>query len=184
MHARHSGFTLIEMMITVGILGIVLAIAVPNLSEFVARTQLKGVADNLAQDLVFARSESTRQNKTIQLSMNDGANSCYGLTSSSTDCNCGITSTAGSNYCELRQASQFPAGITLTRTGGSFNNLQFEAARGLPVSSTNAILSSNQEVRISDRSGDTLVVKMSVLGSVCVYSPGGSGKIGGYPDAC
>ncbi|MBE9610788.1 GspH/FimT family pseudopilin [Chitinilyticum piscinae] len=182
---RQSGFTLIEMMVTVAVLGIALAIAVPNLSDFIARTHLKGVADNLAQDLVYARSEAARQNKTVQLSMSDGASSCYGLTTNNTtDCTCTITDAATSGYCELRQAGSFPSGITLTRANGAFSNLQFDSARGLPVTSSNATLTGNQEVTVTGKSGRKLVVKMSVLGSVCIYSPSGSSKVGGYPDAC
>ncbi|WP_051279518.1 GspH/FimT family pseudopilin [Chitinilyticum aquatile] len=182
MRARHSGFTLIEMMITVGILGIVLAIAVPNLSAFVARTHLKGVADNLAQDLVFARSEAARQNKSVRLTLQGGTSSCYGLSIKATHCDCAVSDTGSSSYCELRRAGEFPAGITLAGVDNAFDQLIFDSARGLPVSSSHATLSSNQEVQINGRDNRQLIVKMSVLGSVCIYAPGKN--TAGYPNAC
>lgn len=55
---RHSfGFTLVEAMVVVAILGIILAVAIPNFSDFVRKKRLEGVAKELVADLALARSE-------------------------------------------------------------------------------------------------------------------------------
>ncbi|WP_051304842.1 GspH/FimT family pseudopilin [Chitinilyticum litopenaei] len=180
---RQAAFTLIEMMVTIAILGIVLVIAVPNLNDYIARTHVKGVADNLAQDLVFARSEATRLNKTVRLTVDSG---CYGLTTANSACNC---STAGS--CELRQAGNFPHGITLSKPGNGSNtiafddDISFDAARGLPVEGS-SILPGDQLIAVTGRDSLRATVRMSVLGSVCIYSKAedGAKRLSGYPDAC
>lgn len=52
------GLTLVEMMVVVAILAILLSIALPNLTEMLARTRLDSAADELVADINFARSEA------------------------------------------------------------------------------------------------------------------------------
>lgn len=62
-----SGFTLIEMMIVIAILGIVLAIAVPAINEWIASQKVKSVASTLRSSLVLTRSEALKRNANITL---------------------------------------------------------------------------------------------------------------------
>lgn len=64
---RQKGFTLYELMITVLIVGVVLTIGVPNLSDFSRNSRVTGLANDLHGSFLLARSEAARakQNVTI-----------------------------------------------------------------------------------------------------------------------
>lgn len=54
---RPRGFTLVEAMVVVAILGVILAVAVPNFADFIRKKRLEGVAKEFVADLALARSE-------------------------------------------------------------------------------------------------------------------------------
>lgn len=56
-----GGFTLIELMTTLVVLAVVLAIAAPNLAVFVNNSRLRATQSELASALTLARSEATRR---------------------------------------------------------------------------------------------------------------------------
>ncbi len=62
---KYSGFTLIELMITVGIAGIVMAFAIPNMSAFVQNERLTAASNNLLGDIMLARSKAVERNQPV-----------------------------------------------------------------------------------------------------------------------
>lgn len=59
--AQQSGFTLFELLVTLIVLAVVLAIAVPNLSAFVSNSRLRATQSEFASALTLARSEATKR---------------------------------------------------------------------------------------------------------------------------
>lgn len=55
-----KGFTLVELMTAIAVLGIATAIAIPSLSNFIDSNRLTGEANNLNASLVSARSEAVK----------------------------------------------------------------------------------------------------------------------------
>ncbi|MGE6333391.1 GspH/FimT family pseudopilin [Stenotrophomonas sp. NPDC077659] len=76
--APSSGFTLLELLVTVVVLAILLAIALPAQSRVIARSQLTTAANELFVGLQFARQESLRRNVQVQLCGSDGGRDCDG----------------------------------------------------------------------------------------------------------
>jgi type IV fimbrial biogenesis protein FimT len=62
--SRQSGFTLIEMMISVVILGILLAIAVPSFRVMLLNAQISNAAESIQNGILYARSEAIRRGDT------------------------------------------------------------------------------------------------------------------------
>ena len=64
---RQAGFTLIELMIVLVIVGGLLVIALPSMSEMIVNQKVKGVANELYFDLSYARSEAIKRNAAVQV---------------------------------------------------------------------------------------------------------------------
>ncbi len=56
------GITMIEVMISVAVIGIVLAIGIPNFSLWMQNTQVRATAESVLTGLQLARAEAVRQN--------------------------------------------------------------------------------------------------------------------------
>lgn len=108
---KNAGFTLLETMIVVAIIGILAAIAVPSFQDMIERNRLKQAVESLKSDLQFARTEAVKQSMDIIVSRTTGNAGawCYGLArkipASKTSCDCAVTDTASANYCDIKIVS-------------------------------------------------------------------------------
>ncbi len=71
---RSSGFSLVELIVTVAIAGVLMAVALPSLSNFVKDNRLTTQANEMMVDLAFARSEALKRAANITVCKStDGA---------------------------------------------------------------------------------------------------------------
>ena len=73
---KHSGFTLIELMITLAIVGILLTVGVPSLKTFMQGNQLIAAANELVSALHIARSEAIKLNSRVSICESSNGTSC------------------------------------------------------------------------------------------------------------
>lgn len=65
--ARLSGFTLVELMITLSVAGILLAVAVPSFNRMMVTSRVTAQSNELVAALNFARSEAIKRNVSMAL---------------------------------------------------------------------------------------------------------------------
>jgi len=64
---RSKGFTLIELMVVIAILGIILGLAVPAMSEFLIRQRVKSQSNDIMLAIASARSEAIKLNQAVSV---------------------------------------------------------------------------------------------------------------------
>lgn len=72
------GFTLVELMIVLVILGVILAIGLPGFSELTLSTKLKSYANEMVASVYLARSEAIKRNAPMRLCVSDDGINCTG----------------------------------------------------------------------------------------------------------
>ena len=97
-----KGFSLVEVLIVIAIIGIVSAIVVPNWVKWRANTKLRGAVNNFMADLQFARINAVRKQRDVLVEI------------TSVDTYKVYTGSCGSPGQELR-SRKLPAGVSIER---------------------------------------------------------------------
>lgn len=88
---RHSGFSLVELMVAVVVLGILSALAMPSFTSWIRNARVRTVADALQSGMRLAQAEAQRRTHTV----------VFFLTNSK-DCTTSVTATTGGAYWQVR----------------------------------------------------------------------------------
>lgn len=137
--ARRHGFTMVELLITLTIGAILLAMAVPQMREFIERKRVSGAATELASDIRLARAMLLQHNQPIWISFGStGDYTCYVMYTEGNQtgfCNCARGVAA---MCDAGVDPPVPlrsvfikrnTGVTITSTAP---DLRFVDAGGAP----------------------------------------------------
>ena len=123
--SKERGFTLMELMVVIGIVAIMAAIAAPSFSSMINQNRLTRTKLMLANDMNMARSESIKRSlRMVVCPSNAGLTDCSGGTDWATNgwliCNAGtaVNCTAGTVVVVRAPA---PRGVAITgSTGATF----------------------------------------------------------------
>lgn len=119
------GFTLIEMMVVVGILSILIALAAPSFTPMIERWRVRQSTEQLQSTLYYARSEAIKRSGMVVIQkLPNNTNGCT-TASGSNDWDCGWFVCADTNdngSCDstepVLQRYDTPSNIQITRTSG------------------------------------------------------------------
>jgi len=73
---KYSGFTLLELLIVVGMVGLLMAFGIPAMSTFAKNDRLSTQINTLVGHLAYARSEAVTRSQQVALCPSDTMNSC------------------------------------------------------------------------------------------------------------
>lgn len=90
---RPGGFTLIELIVTIAIAGILAAVALPSFRSFITRGQVSGATNELSSTLQFARAQAIARNRCMTVCRS--TNTANLLSSPPTAPTCTAASTTG-----------------------------------------------------------------------------------------
>ena len=70
---QQTGMTLIEIMVTLGVVAILATVAAPSLQSMIERNQLQTLTNNMVSNLYFARSEAAKRGFNVALCASDSS---------------------------------------------------------------------------------------------------------------
>jgi type IV fimbrial biogenesis protein FimT len=176
--AAPAGVTLVELMVTLAIVAVLVAIALPSMRDFVARKRLEGIAQELATDLRLLKSHQIQNRPTTGTAISFGSNdtkTCYVVYvrgNNVVNCNCGLAddvmcgpaNAPGLRPAPIRQVNiPLSTGVTLT---ASQARLAVGGLNGMPQFNETVLVSLTSstagEIRVStNQTGVPLVCSVS-----------------------
>jgi type IV fimbrial biogenesis protein FimT len=144
---RQNGFTLIEMLITVAVMLVATAIAVPSAVRLLAVYQLNSAANDVAFEISRAKMQAVAQNKFVRLTVKDSATLCRQTASSSSG-----------SWTDVTGFVRLPRNTSASGTGPTFGR--------------NGLATSSGVIEVRNGAG-AKVVAYNILGRVTVARSGG-----------
>jgi type IV fimbrial biogenesis protein FimT len=175
------GFTLVELMVTLAVLAILLAMALPSFRDFAERSWLRGAADNVASVIGAAKEESIKRDSLVKVDFKAvGTGFCVGAaavaTASTAGCDCSATS------CPVAAYPTSPSELHAVRLVGT-------PAFGSPTPDTNFVIDPKTAMLadVTDTGGIELDVPrgygikvlVNAMGRVTTCTPSGKKGLSG-----
>lgn len=178
-----SGFSLIELMVTVAVLAILVTTAVPAMQNFADKNRVIGASEAIYGQLQMARSEAVKQSADMVVVFTGGTPWCMGFSrNTGTPCDCTLTDPEAADACSV--VADGTNRVLKVVSGANFTGVTM--GDGAPAAVTfNGVRGTtdggDQSVPFASAHGKQMQVQVNALGRVRLCSPSGSGAVGGYP---
>ena len=137
-----TGFTLVELLITIAIVGVLAAIALPSFTEFIARSNLRSSAESILNALQLARAEAVRRNEQVTFSLNPNST---GATSWR------VADSNGNLVQESRASGEGGVGITVTTAPAGATTVIFNGFGRVVAGGLTAVLFESVDTTTTSR---------------------------------
>jgi type IV fimbrial biogenesis protein FimT len=185
MMRRYRGFTLVELLVALAIVGIILTVAAPSFRSMIEMKRLRGIHAQVITDMNYARSEAVTRNMYLRVVVGSSpAMTCYSLYTSPNNgdrCDCSLATPAlrcPAPLVEVRSV-QVPTslGVTVSTPVGMRSGFAYDHVTGglvtiprdlasepLPLFVIRTFLDTEREVQ----------TQLNQAGRVTICSPAGS----------
>ena len=157
MHRKASGFTMVELMIVITVLGISLALAIPSYQDIVQKRAATNAAEQVATFLRVARSEAVKRNINISATFDNTATPfCAGIDDSSAACDC-----RDATACRITQGT---TNTDWTLNGNDYENLAAPVLTSNGTATTSLVFTFDPVRGVLDTANDlqgSILVKSS-----------------------
>lgn len=197
------GFTLVELLITVAVSAIALALAVPSWENAVQKRQVTSAAEEIASFLAFTQGQAIKSNQEITVTVkrnSAGTAWCVGAIDETAKeangldhCECDVADgdtaqcAVGGQVMRVSQAGFEKFTMNGSQVAGSENldfNFNFDPVRGLKIADDGTVDSNTHEITLASSNGHwSLQVDVAVTGRVNICNPDTSKKVPGF-DSC
>ncbi|MDQ7989469.1 MAG: GspH/FimT family pseudopilin [Candidatus Dactylopiibacterium sp.] len=174
---RSRGFSLIELMVTLAVLGFILAMGIPSFSTYITNSRVRSVTSEMRDGLQQARMEAIRRNGTVSFCVTADTGTGWSVRTGA-DCSAGtVLSSRPSSTSEARSVTLNPTSLSVAfGSDGRIRTSSGAAGSGTALTTLEAGWSSSC-------SGDCVNMRVEI-------SPGGmirscnSGLPEGDPQSC
>lgn len=161
-----KGFSLIELLVTIAIIAIIAAIAVPSYQDTIERNRLKETLQLVKSDIQLARGEAIKRSESVTFSTTSGAAGawCLGSIASTASCDCSVTVSSAAGYCDVKRISGAEYDKTSITTSANFT---FEPRRGTTTSTQLTVTTDNHSAQLDINAAGRVLVCGGDLYDAC-----------------
>ena len=157
---RESGFSVIEITITVMIIAAVLAFTIPMASNSIKAYNLRSAADHMAERIAAVRALAMARNRNVTFSF-DNVTVSYGFDFDGTEGD-GIPDLVDPDDSSIHYTMEaLPSAITTTLPDDEAIKVTFNSRGEMPIGNT-------EEAIVLQSSGRTITVKVNLRGKISV----------------